>query len=455
VKDRLLDALKRSRADYADVRFDIEDATAMGYRGKEFDSVSTSKCAGGVVRACTNGGWGVAVFDSLDDLGGKVEDASRAAALVGRERTELALGDEPADAVLPANMDRDFRGVSLDDKLALITAYNEIILGADPAIESSYVSYSENFRTVHFASTTGAYFMEERPRVILGVSAIARDGALVQRAGNSVSSRTTYDAVLGFEAETLTAAKRAAALLKAPPCEGGTYTVVLDQELGGVFAHEAFGHLSEADFLYENPKMRELMYLGRDLGAKGLTIVDDGTLGRMLGTNAFDDEGTRTARTELIREGVLVGHLHSRETAAKMGERPTGNARALGRGHAPIVRMRNTYIEPGGLSFAELLSGVDNGIYALGLQGGQTMMEMFTFSAAYGHRIENGQVGELVRDVVLTGNVFETLHAIDGFGNDLKILERGGGCGKGGQSGLATPFGAPHLRIQDVVVGGR
>jgi len=249
--------------------------------------------------------------------------------------------------------------------------------------------------------------------------------------------------------------KRAAALLKAPPCEGGTYTVVLDQGLGGVFAHEAFGHLSEADFLYENRKMRELMRIGRAMGAEQLHIVDDGSMGRLIGTHAFDDEGTVTGKTDLIRNGALVGHLHSLETAAKMGEKPTGNARALGRGDRPIVRMTNTYIEAGERTFEELLAGVDRGIYACDMFGGQTMMEMFTFSAAYGYRIENGQVGEMIRDVVLTGNVFQTLHSIDGFGNDLKILEKTGGCGKGGQSPLPVTFGSPHLRIRDVVVGGK
>lgn len=454
MKDRLTEALRRSTADYAEIRFEARDGTTIAYRGEEMEAASSSKTSGGIVRACVKGGWGLAVFDSVDDLDYQLAEACRCAELVGSETTELA-HVEPVDAERPAVFVRDPRGVAMDEKLKLIGRYNDIILKADPSIESSYVIYRETFRKVHFASTRGAYFMEERPLVTLVLLATGRDGALVQHAHHSVSSAETYDVVEGLEDKADETARRSVALLKAPPCEGGRYTVILDQHLGGVFAHEAFGHLSEADFLYENPKMRELMHLGRKMGVGKLNIVDDGSMGKLIGTHAFDDEGTPTQKTDLIRDGVLVGHLHSLETAGKMGAKPTGNARAIGREHRPIVRMTNTYIEPGDQTFEQLISGVDKGVYACQMMGGQTMMEMFTFSAAHGYRIENGQVGELIRDIVLTGNVFETLNAIDGFGDDLEMIEAGGGCGKGGQSPLPVSDGSPHLRIRDVVVGGK
>jgi len=455
MKDRLFNVLRKSTADYAEIRFEHNDATAISCRGPEVDAVSSAKLSGGIVRACTRGGWGITTFDSPEEMEHALQDACVGAALVGKEKTQLAEAGEKVDALVPAGMVRDFRGVNLDDKLKLLENYNHIILTADSKIATSNVIYRDTFRTVHFASSRGHYFMEERPRVILSFSAVAADGPLVQRAYDGVSSTTNYEVVLGQEKKVEETARRAAALLKAPPCEGGVHTVILDQEMGGVFAHEAFGHLSEADFLYENPKMRELMAIGRQMGVKELNIVDHGSWGTLLGTQAYDDEGTPTGKTFLIKEGMLVGHLHSLETAAKMNEKPTGNARAIGRGVPPIVRMTNTYIEGGSSSFAELISGVDKGIYALGMMGGQTMMEMFTFTAAYGYRIENGQVGEMIRDIQLTGNVFQTLHHIDGFGDDFKIIEKGGGCGKGEQSPLPVTDGAPHLRIREVVVGGK
>jgi TldD protein len=138
-----------------------------------------------------------------------------------------------------------------------------------------------------------------------------------------------------------------------------------------------------------------------------------------------------------------------------MNEKPTGNARALGYANEPIVRMTNTYMEPRDYSFEQMLSEVENGIYAIGALGGQTNMEMFTFSAEEAYMIEGGKIKEKIRDVVLTGNVFETLMNIDAIGNDLNIYGGLGGCGKGGQSPLRVSDGGPHVRIRNVVIGGR
>ena len=457
LKDRLFDALARSDADYTDIRFEAIDATAIAYRGEEAERVSSSKMTGGVVRACTKGGWGITTFEAIDELEYYVEETARCAALVGEEEGETTALAEvaPAAAVIRAELANDFRGVSLDEKLALVMRYNDIILKAGDAIETSTVAYADSFRTVEFASSRGTHFLEERPKVKLNLSATARDGSLVQQARDGCASATTFDVVRDREVLAERIARRAAALLVAPPCPAGQRTVILDPELAGVFVHEAFGHLSEADFLYENPQMRDLMVIGREMGGKDLNVVDDGSMGRLIGTQRFDDEGTPTGKAELIRDGVLAGHLHSLETAGKMEGRATGNARAIGIGCAPIVRMTNTYIENGDRTFEELLRDVDDGIYACGMLGGQTMMEMFTFSAAYGYEIKNGRKGDLLRDVMLTGNVFATLHAIDGFGNDLQMFEKGGGCGKGEQFPLPVTFGSPHLCIRDVVIGGR
>lgn len=412
-----------------------------------------SDFCGGIVRACKKGGWGVAVFDSLDNLAASVAQACTYAALAGQDKTDLAEVDI-VDQEVRADFKRDFRGVSLKDKLAMISVYNDIILKKSPKIESSSAAYSDMLRTVYFANSQGTYYMEERPYINCRFLAVARDGSLIQRTHKGISSRGDYNELTGLENEAEKVAERALALLEAPKCEGGAKTVILDNELGGVFVHEAFGHLSEADFLQDNPNMRDLMSIGREMGVKELNIIDDATIPGCRGSYIYDDEGTPASKTYLVRDGQLAGHLHSRETAAKMGEKPTGHARALNRGNKPIVRMGNTYIENGDIPKEELFAGVDDGIYACQAFGGQTMMEMFTFSAAYGYRIRNGQIGELVRDVVLTGNVFDTLHNIDGIGNDLKLSKGGDGCGKNGQSPLPVGLGAPHIRIRNVVVGG-
>lgn len=454
MKQLLFEALKNCPADYAEIRYEELDGSSFSYRGKDLENALTARNNGGLIRVCVNGGWGTCEFATLEHLREKVFAACADAALIGQEKTLLAECDAQPDLLSEAKFIHDFRGVSFDEKLALIQQYNQILLQSSPGIESSSVNYTERFRTVYFASTRGLYHKKQLPQVVLSLSAIAREGDQVQRTSESFSSVDDYRVVLNREDKALEIAQRAAALLKAPKCEGGHHTVILRPDFAGVFIHEAFGHLSEADFLYENNKLRDLMQIGRKVGVAELNVVDDGTLPGMVGTLPADDEGTPPQCTTLIRNGRLAGHLHSLETAGKMKAKATGNARTVNASHSPIVRMTNTYIKPGPLSKEALFAGVKDGIYACGMYGGQTMMEMFTFSASHAYRIHNGQLGELVRDVVMTGNVFETLNSIDGIANDLTISNRGGGCGKGGQAPLPVTFGGPHIRIQDVLIGG-
>jgi TldD protein len=184
-----------------------------------------------------------------------------------------------------------------------------------------------------------------------------------------------------------------------------------------------------------------------------LNIVDGAKMPDLRGSFQYDEEGVEAQRTDLIREGVLVGRLHSRETAAKMGETPSGNARAIGYQHPPIVRMTNTIIEPGEATLDDLLEGVKEGVYCKNWYGGMTSMEQFTFSAGETYMIRDGHIAETVRPVMLSGNVFSTLESLDGVANDLEMNE-GGGCGKGGQSPLPVSNGSPHIRLRNCLVGG-
>lgn len=453
LKEQLYDALKHCRADYADIRFENSDTTSFSFRGKEQENASTSVKNSGIIRACIKGGWGYVTLDSLEDLPAKVAQACQCARLVSYGKSSIADGQVSVDDY-PAAMKDDFRMHSITEKIKAISGYNDIVLAAAPRIESSTVRYTDRFRTVHFASTRGACFMEERPFIGLLISAYARKGDIVQRAFKSLGSPDDYGIVLGKEREAEWAANMADQLLDAPKCPGGRTTVILDPAFTGLFTHEAFGHLSEADFLFENPQVRELMQIGRKIGPDFLNIVDDGALPGHMGSHHVDDEGTPTRRNMLVTNGNITGHLHSLETAAIMGEEPTGNARAISGTKPAIVRMTNTFIEPGTHTREELFADVDDGIYACEGLGGQTMMEMFTFTASYGYKIRNGKRAELLRDVMVTGNVFDTLQSIDAISSDFQISDNSGGCGKSGQSPLPVSDGGPHIRIRNAVVAG-
>jgi TldD protein len=418
------------------------------------DTIGSSRTVGGIVRALYKGGWGYATFNDLTDLESRVKEACATAKLVGKETSQL-VPIEPVVDEIKASMEKDFRDVPLSGKKALVEEYNQILLNYHEKIQTSMAMYADSFKTVRFASSEGTYIMEEKPNIVVYLQAIARDGDVVQRGFKSTGGAEGYQMVEGFHEKATEAAVKAIELLSARPVKGGKYTVVTNPRMTGVFTHEAFGHLSEADFVYENPQMKEIMVLGKRFGVGNLNILDDGSYPGGLGTHRYDYEGTPTRKNYLIQDGILVGRLHSRETAAKMGEQPTGNARSVHFQHPPIVRMTNTYLDVGDAKFEDMIKDVELGVYAIDMIGGQTAMEMFTFSAAYGYMIRNGKVAELVRDVTLTGNVFETLNNIDMIGDDLEWMTNGpGGCGKGNQHPLRVGIGGPHIRIQNCVVGG-
>jgi TldD protein len=360
---------------------------------------------------------------------------------------------EPVVDIVPSEIDRNPVTIPLAEKKKLLDEYNDIIWHT-PKIQTSLIGYGDSHKKLTFANSLGSYIEQERADITLRLTAIAVDGSEVQQVGLSLGSSGDFSLIQGLHQQVEQMSQHAVELLSAPQVKGGEYTVVLDPVLAGVFTHEAFGHLSEADFVYENERLRQIMTLGKKFGSTELNIVDSAAIPALRGSYKYDDEGVPATKTYLIREGKLVGRLHSRETAAKMGEKPTGNARAINYRYPPIVRMTNTYIEPGSASFEDIIGSIKEGVYAKNWYGGTTSMEMFTFSAGEAYMIRHGKLAEVIRPVVLTGNVFATLNNIDAIGNDLD-MNQGGGCGKGGQVPLPVSNGSPHIRIRHCLVGGR
>ena len=447
---QLADVVKRYSADYIEARLEQGQRSSITYRGRELESIGQATAIGGNVRALVRGGWGFASFNELGDLPGKVELAVKQARLVGREESKLAPLQPIVDIVSTA---QNPTTKPLAEKKQLLDKYNEIIWRT-PKLQTSTIAYSDSHKRVIFLSSAGSYIVQEKSDINLRLSAVAAEDGKVQQAGLSIGSAGDFKAISGLRQQVEQMAKHAVELLSAPQVKGGEYTVVLDPVLAGVFVHEAFGHLSEADFVYENDRLRQIMVLGKQFGSEKLNIVDSAAVPGLRGSYKYDDEGVPATKTYLIREGKLVGRLHSRETAAKMGEKPTGNARAINYHYPPIVRMTNTYIEPGSASFDDIISDIKEGVYAKNWFGGTTAMEMFTFSTGEAYMIRNGRLAEALRPVVLSGNVFTTLNLIDAIGNDLE-MNQGGGCGKGAQMPLPVSNGSPHIRIRQCLVGGR
>ncbi|HEY9908350.1 MAG TPA: TldD/PmbA family protein [Thermosynechococcaceae cyanobacterium] len=455
IKDLLTDLIARyrSQVDYLAIRIEAAEGADIFLRGNKIETLSEGLSLGGQVRACHRGGWGFASFNQLETLSARIEEAIAAARLVGDEETILAPIVPVQDTRTLPLTGTDPRQVSLLQKKALCQHYGEILRSVSPQIATVSVRYGDSAQQIILATSEGTLLEQSWVDAEIRFAATARNGETVQTGRETNGSRKAYEDLLNLDAQVRSAAQRAVDSLALPTVKGNTYTVVIDPILSGLFVHESFGHLSEADMAYENPDLLEVMSLGRQFGPSDLQIFDGAAPIGHRGSYFYDDEGTPATTTQLIKDGVLVGRLHSRETAGKLEEAPTGNARCLSYHYPPIVRMTNTWIERGKTPAADLINGIQEGVYAKNWLGGMTNGEMFTFTAGEAWMIRNGQLAEPVRDVTLSGNAFKTMGDIEAIGDDF-FWDESGGCGKGGQSGLPVGCGGPSLRIRNVVVGG-
>ncbi len=443
----------QSQVDYLVIRLEEAEGTDIVLRGDKVETLCEGISIGGQIRACYKGGWGLSSFNHLATISSRIEEAIAAARIVGECETQLApIAPVQTTCFIPLT-GTDPRQIPLVQKKQLCDRYTEILKSVDARVTTTSVRYSDSAQRIILASSEGTLIEQSWVDMEMRFAATARNGDTVQTGRETTGSRKAYEDLTGLDEQVCSAAQRAVTALSLPPVKGNTYTVVIDPILSGLFVHEAFGHLSEADMTYENPDLLEVMSIGRQFGPEELQIFDGAAPEGHRGSYFYDDEGTPATTTQLIKDGVLVGRLHSRETAGKLGEAPTGNARCLNYHYAPIVRMTNTWIERGKTPVADLFTDIEEGVYARNWLGGMTNGEMFTFSAGEAWMIRNGQIAEPVRDVTLSGNVFQTLADIEAIGDDF-YWDESGGCGKGGQSGLPVGCGGPSLRIGDVVVGG-
>jgi len=458
MKQRLANVIDGLEADYADIRYEENRKTDIAYEGEELRRIAEYGGHGGHVRAYADGGKATASFTEVADARGAAERAAAAARLAGARRAQaLSLAPAPVETgAFRLSPRLDPRRIPLVEKLDLLSHYNRLVLSHADVVTTQCV-YDEFSSSRTFLSTEGTAVEYDLLVVNIAGLIVVRRGDLVQRVRFAFGGRDDFSPLLGRDEELEERVEHARALLDAEPAVAGTYPVVLDPDEAGVFIHEAFGHLSEADGLQDNPEFRKRLELGTVLGASILNVSDDPGLLDRPGGYVIDDEGVRGVKTALITEGVLSGRLHSRETAAAFGEPLSGNMRAVDARFTPIVRMSNILIEPGGSSFDDMVSSIDDGYYLVGAKGGQTSGDQFSFGAQWGYRITGGRLGPMVRDVNMSGELFSTLRGISMIGDDVRFGERGG-CGKGGggpmQLNRKSGKGAPHIKIDRVTVGG-
>uniref|UniRef100_A0A7V3ZVG1 TldD/PmbA family protein n=1 Tax=candidate division WOR-3 bacterium TaxID=2052148 RepID=A0A7V3ZVG1_UNCW3 len=447
--------------DYFDLRIEESETTLLQFRGKELETLQRNFERGGFLRIFKNGNWLSTSFNDVEKYLNKksvdklIKDGERLKAKEGKLIFLSPKVDKKAYSLIEENE-------LLAYKFDLLRKYNNILLSSEKIITTNAI-YNDRLVKKIFYSSEGRELEYTLFYYSLYLVAISKEGNIICDYGISFSGSKILEGKVSLkeilknlenkEQDVEAAVKIAVDLLKAESVVGGIYDVLIDQRLAGVFAHEAFGHLSEADHIYGNEKLKQLMAIGQKYGIEELSIVDDPTLKDLRGSYLYDDEGVEGKKTYLLKEGKISGHLHSKETAAKMNEEVSGNARSISYRYPPIVRMSNTYIEPRDKSFEELLSLLNNGLYVCGARGGQTELENFSFASQYAYEVKNGKIGKMVKDVTICGNVFETLKNIKAIGNDLKFF--GGSCGKSAQYPLPVSDGGPHILIKNVIIGGR
>lgn len=451
-EDQIIRKTLAAGADYCDLRFESVSGTGLEMKDKELRKVVPGKSSGVLLRALVKGSWGFLSFNdeatitTAPDLVVKFGRSSGKGDVLLSEPAELKKSITWSPAI-------SFQDISLEEKHLLVKEINSGVIDMQ-GIQGITTGYNDSTVTKRYVSSNGA---EMEYSMSIGH---VQSQIIAKRDGKILGYRTRVGATGGYEIFTnddpkekaVEGAKKALAILGAKSAPSGRMTVISDNDLTGVFAHEAIGHATEADLVIANESILRNM-IGEQVAHDQVTLVDDASIPSGFGSFPIDDEGVISRRKVLIENGILKNYIQNRETARKLEMVPNGGARAQAYSNAPLVRMSNTMIEKGDLSFEELIEDVKHGVYALGTRGGQvdTVRGSFQFSAQQAFLIENGEVTIPLRDVSLSGMTLEIMKNIDGVGADAKLGDPGF-CGKGQM--VPVGDGGPHIRIQNVVVGG-
>ena len=343
------------------------------------------------------------------------------------------------------------------EKVTLLQEIDSYARELDASVRQVSVSLAASHQIVELLRADGEIIKDIRPLVRLNVSIVVGKGDRQETGSSGVGGRYGFDQILDetdWKACVDEALRQAMVNLTAVPAPAGTFDVVLGAGWPGVMLHEAVGHGLEGDF---NRKKTSAFsgLLGEQVAAKGVTVVDDGTLAQRRGSLSIDDEGTPTQCTTLIENGILVGYMQDRQNARLMGMADTGNGRRQSYAHVPMPRMTNTYMLGGDHEPEEIIASVKDGIYAVSFGGGQVDITSgkYVFGCTEAYKIENGKIGAPVKGAMMIGNGPADMKRVKMLGNDMALDPGIGMCGKQGQ-GVPVGVGQPTTRIDGITIGG-
>lgn len=456
----ICDTARKRGASFADVRVYESESTGIVRQDGRADKLNQGLTQGIGIRVLKNNSWGFASASYLGrDQAMAALDSAISMAEATAERSEFAEVAEitPVQDSIASIVQIDPRSVSVERKMAALKGYEDAALAiAGDKLTNSVLSYSDVVVKEMLVNTAGTMLEKEAIRTIMTCIIVVRDGSILQRARTRVGEPLGFELVEKTDPEVFSvkAADVAVSLLSAAPPPAGKFPVVFHPSITGLLTHEAIGHNAEADHIVSGSSIIAGK-MGEKIASELVTIIDDSTIPGKWGSYKYDSEGTPGQRRVIIEKGVLKGYMHSLETAAKLGMQPNGSARAQDYSERPIVRMSNTFIEPGESSFEEMIGGIDEGVYLKGGEYGYVFSErgQYTCHAGEAFMIRNGRIAEHLRDVSVAGMTLETLRNIDMVCSDFE-MKMPGMCGKKGQS-MPVDNGGPHVRVKELVVGGR
>ncbi|MFT6105532.1 MAG: TldD protein [Paracoccaceae bacterium] len=353
--------------------------------------------------------------------------------------------------------DDPISGVAFPVKVDTLREIDAFARAMDPRVVQVSATVAASLQEVVILRPDGSHVSDTRPMSRLNISVIVEQNGRREQGGMGGGGRSGLDGLIdrsNWQGVAREALRIALVNLEAVPAPAGVMDVVLGPGWPGILLHEAIGHGLEGDF---NRKQTSAFsgLMGQQIAAKGVTVLDDGTMPDRRGSITVDDEGTPSAKNVLIEDGVLVGYMQDRQNARLMGVAPTGNGRRQSYAHPPMPRMTNTYMLSGDASPADILADLKDGIYAVGFGGGQVDITngKFVFSCTEAYRVQNGKVGAPVKGATLIGDGATALKQIRAIGNDMALDPGIGNCGKAGQW-VPVGVGQPTLMIGGLTVGG-
>ncbi len=448
-------------AEFADLRITNGEGTSIQVQDGQADKIAAGSTHGAGLRVLVDGAWGFAPTNNVTpaELAQCVDDAVAMAKAASTALVEpgVVAPAEPVDGRVEAQYRIDPRGISLQDRVEAIFELEQRGRNQDPKrIVNTVASYADGAGQMYLGNTLGSYVEYESVRCSVRLMVTAQQDDVRQWASEHKANSCGYELMADIDPDEFAGqtAQQALDLLDAQPPPAGKFEVIIDPQICGLLVHEAFGHNCEADAVWAGNSILEGK-LDKPVAAELVTIIDDPTLPDANGSFEYDHEGVAAQRHVLVKDGILQGYLHNLETAARFGVQPNGAARAMGHMYSPLVRMSNTFIQPGEASLEEMIGDINHGLYLKGGYWGYvfTARGQFTCNVQQAYDIHNGQLGQLYRNVSISGMTLETLQRVTAVGNDLQF-RAGGTCGKGGQ-GVPVDTGGPHVRIHEVVVGGQ